>query len=117
MIPEINPELQKVSKDIDDLKTPSNKILVRLLILGLVGSIGVIGWLAKDDKKHDKQDIIDCRIEVAALKLDIQNRNLIDKARDSADKAKIDSENERLKRLVAQQDSTKNELLKKIHSQ
>lgn len=82
---------EDLKKPIDEIKTPSNKILIICLILAIVflGTFVVAGI-----KSADKQ----CRTENAALKIENQrlNKYIIDKA---------EEDNIRLKKREAYMDS------------
>lgn len=125
MIPsEIVDELKKTSKDIDEIKTPSNKILVRLLIIGIIVAIYYIGHLLTQNGKKNNvtdqqrmQDLSDCNNAKKEIQFSYDSLLADNNVREQLESKKKEEENEKLRHVIAMQDSTKYELLKKIKQQ
>lgn len=94
------PELKE---PIDDIKTPSNRVLVTCLILAVMALAGVVAWLYKNnnnDARYWKADAI-------------KAHQIIDSLKD--DKVKtVTEENKRLKERDKWQDSIKSKIYNKL---
>ncbi len=64
-----------IEKDIDAIKQPSNRILVRCLIGAVLAMSGVIVWLAKGSNKSQEVQVSVCKAELASCQKEVARLN------------------------------------------
>ena len=94
---------EEVKKPLDDIKSPSNKILVTVLLLAVITLFGIFVAEIKAINAVKDQQIME-------LKKDLKECNERNALLAKKDQERTDADNERLKNKVEQKDSIINAL-------